>query len=573
SSEKILFMLNGHVIMEPYSGSAFNAHLSNLPVGNIARIEIVRGPGSTQYGANAFLGVVNIITKKPEEINGTELAVSTEFEERNNVGQRCNVLYGQRFKNEWGLALNLNIFDLDGPELFVEKDAFGRSGNADTEHEQVDLQASLDLGALTIDGRYTDIEMAGFYGVSNVLGRNTEHDQKFGFLEARLELDFHKDLETRITVYVDHLIGEPSFEIFPAGSIPPGHALSAWNDTGYIGGPTTKTTTIGGDLQTEFRGFERHTLVGGLVGRNERQDVKSFNNFNPGFLPTVQDVSDEYNFCKNASRDVFAVFFYDLWDITEKMRLAFGGRYDDYSDFGDKFSPRVGLAWGITEKLDLRLNYATAFRAPAFRDLYLQNNPIVVGNPDLDEEKIKTFEAGVGVRLTDRLFANVTYFHNDIEDLISLLPGEGEYKNYQSVRVDGLESEVRYAFESGVSLALNYTYTDSRIEHGSQHPNIVKHAGGAVANIPFSKYFNWNINVFYQGKTARDAADSRDDMNDYAVVNTSLSAKEFFKGLELQLSVFNLFDKDYTWPAPPNTIPGDYTAPGRSFFLSARYKF
>ncbi len=574
SSDKILFMLNGHMIMQPYSGSAVSSHLADLPVDYIARIEVVRGPGSTQYGANAFLGVVNIITKKPEEIDGTELSVSTEYEDRSEVGQRYNIMYGKRFKNDLGLALNVNVFNLDGPEIFVEKDAFGRSGNADTEHDQVDLQANLDMGPLTIRGRYTDTDKASFFGVSNVLGRNSEFKLKFGFLEARLELDFHEDLETLITVNVDHQNSKSRFEIFPAGSIPITHPLNKWNGTGYTGGPRLKSTITGGELQSSFRGFDRHTLTVGLIARHERQyDVKTYNNFNPGYLPTVRDVSDEYNFCENTSRDVFAVFFHDLWDITEQIRLTFGGRYDDYSDFGSNFSPRAGLTWSITEKLDLRLNYATAFRAPAFMDQYVKNNPVAAGNPDLDEEKIETLEAGVGIRLTERLFAGVTYFHNDIKDLIALPPGGGEFKNYQDVSVDGFEIEARYGFAGGASLALNYTYTDSQIENNRQFPNIVKHAGNLIANVPINKYLNWNINLFYQGKTARDAGDSRDDMNDYAVVNTSLLAKGFCKGLELQLSVFNLLDKDYAWPSPRNSVPGDYTAPGRSFILRACYKF
>ena len=75
---------------------------------------------------------------------------------------------------------------------------------------------------------------------------------------------------------------------------------------------------------------------------------------------------------------------------------------------------------GFMEKADLKLLYGQAFRAPNFIELYNANNPVVLGNPKLKPEKIKTYEAGVGYRFTDKLRIDASYFYNKIDDLISV---------------------------------------------------------------------------------------------------------------------------------------------------------
>jgi iron complex outermembrane receptor protein len=84
---RILTLIDGHVLNEPEKGSAMNAFIDTLPVENIKRIEVIKGPGSALYGANAFLGIIHIITKDAGDIDGIEISAGTEFESDQFVGR------------------------------------------------------------------------------------------------------------------------------------------------------------------------------------------------------------------------------------------------------------------------------------------------------------------------------------------------------------------------------------------------------------------------------------------------------------------------------------------------------
>ncbi len=102
------------------------------------------------------------------------------------------------------------------------------------------------------------------------------------------------------------------------------------------------------------------------------------------------------------------------------MNLTAGVRHDQYDDFGGTTNPRFGLVWNFLKNGDLKLLYGQAFRAPNFLELYNQNNPAAEGNPNLDPERIKTYEISLGYRLGGSYAMNANYFYNDINDLIGL---------------------------------------------------------------------------------------------------------------------------------------------------------
>jgi iron complex outermembrane receptor protein len=96
-----------------------------------------------------------------------------------------------------------------------------------------------------------------------------------------------------------------------------------------------------------------------------------------------------------------------------------------------------------------------------------------------------------------------------------------------------------------------------------------------MANIRLSKYLNLYTSCHIEDGFRRNTDDPRDDMSGFAVVNTTLIAKNFLQGykdLELRGSVYNLFNKDYTYPEDPD-IPNDMPQPGRNFLVEVKYKF
>ena len=109
NGSRILFLLDGVPITQAFgSGQIFNLR---LPVHHIARIELIRGPGSAVYGADAFAGVVNVITKTGEEIGGTEVGISAGSFGTRNVWLQ----HGGRV-GSWNLSVAVDWYETDGDE-------------------------------------------------------------------------------------------------------------------------------------------------------------------------------------------------------------------------------------------------------------------------------------------------------------------------------------------------------------------------------------------------------------------------------------------------------------------------
>jgi iron complex outermembrane receptor protein len=251
-----------------------------------------------------------------------------------------------------------------------------------------------------------------------------------------------------------------------------------------------------------------------------------------------------------------------------------GGRYDHYSDFGGEFSPRAGLSWEFVDNYYLKLLYGRAFRAPTFNELY---NPWM-GNPDLEPETMDTYELSLGGKLLSSLSGQVTLFYSKAKDLILVGDPPIWYQtNRGTARSKGVELQLKYDFGRGTYLAMNYTYLDTEFRDPDTNPWwYPRQMGTLTANIRLNRYLNLNTHLIYRDKWCRMNVDPRDDPPDYAIVNATLIARKFLKGLEgleLRGSVYNLFDKEYTAPTGMGQLPGDYPRPGRNFLLEMRYKF
>ncbi|MBW1824400.1 MAG: TonB-dependent receptor, partial [Deltaproteobacteria bacterium] len=168
NSSNILIMINSHPINEVGSGGATWAH-DTLIVDNIKRIEVLRSPGSAVYGANAFVGVINIITKEAEDIDGFELIARGGSWDT----QQYNLLYGKTF-SDLEVAFNLNYFKTHGFRGLVEEDfqtqldrlvaPFGfptaslAPGRMAGDREKYDVALNLKYKGFEFDGRYVDKE-------------------------------------------------------------------------------------------------------------------------------------------------------------------------------------------------------------------------------------------------------------------------------------------------------------------------------------------------------------------------------------------------------------------------------
>lgn len=269
-----------------------------------------------------------------------------------------------------------------------------------------------------------------------------------------------------------------------------------------------------------------------------------------------------------------------MFDPLKNLRLTVGARYDRYSDFGGTFNPRLGFNWEFIKNYSLKFSYGTAYRAPAFGELGLVNNALLLGNPALKPEVVKTFETGIIAHPLTGVTTQATYYHSAISQIILQIPAQNaiyQYGNNGSVVAEGIEFEARYDFHGnmrGSYVSANHVLQHS-IDNNIQLADIPRHRTNLTANWAIDNTWSTFANVFIKGNTLRVPSDTRNSLPAYVLVNTALLGKNMFgKKIDISFNIYNLFDKLYYDPAPAYLgFIGDYQMSGRSFFGHVSVKF
>ncbi len=590
--EKIKIMVDGHSLNMPFTGDAAT-FFDDFSLKIVKRIEIIRGPGSALYGANAFHAVINIITKKASDISGLKIASGFGSFDTQEYG----ILYGKQLRGI-DIVGFIDFYNTNGLSDTIKEDAlsglpfFNRfstaPGDTDDSRNMLDLNLNLSYKDLQLNTKYMNKDTESFVGPNFVLTNDSENRYNYVMGELSYKLNIGERLRFKPRAYYDQYDMEFDSELFPDGFFIP-FDLDGDGDVesfpdGASGIAKATNRRLGGEIQLDYDLFDNNTLTMGFNYEWEKQDnVNSSANFDPitgAALGAQQNLSDTDNWIKEVNRQIWAIYIQDKWNLTDDLGLTIGIRHDHYSDFEGTTNPRIGLVWNFMENATLKLLYGQAFRAPSFLELYSINNPALLGNPDLKPETIRTYEAGLDYKFTEKLRANFNYFFNVVRDEIVEAPKHDPfspqiYSNLGGSNIQGIEFEVKANLDhllNGSYAWANYTYQDSESK-GDPQPDVPKHKGNVGINVGLSKYFNANIHSFITGNRVREEADTRDDSPGYAIVNLTMIAKEFYKDMKIKASVFNLLDKDYNDPAVINTIPTDLPRPGRTFFVGLEYGF
>ena len=291
----------------------------------------------------------------------------------------------------------------------------------------------------------------------------------------------------------------------------------------------------------------------------------------------IKDVTGtEFVYLPNTSRSIWSLALQDEWQVAQNWQLTTGVRFDHYSDFGATVNPRLALVWDINEQLTSKLLYGRAFRAPNFSELGNNNNPVLIGNPDLDPETINTLELAFDYRPYQSLRTALNLYYYSIEDLIQPEPvGQSKFKaeNSGNHEAFGLEFEWNWQLHEQFFFSGNYAWVNARD----------KNAGQAVAGVPEQQLYvaalwefmpRWTLQsqLKWIGKRTNPAGDNRKNLEDYETVDITLRGQKILGHINLQASVRNVFNKHAREPAVA-ALPDNIPTPGRSFYFEASVYF
>ena len=221
-----------------------------------------------------------------------------------------------------------------------------------------------------------------------------------------------------------------------------------------------------------------------LGAKNEKLKANEAKNFGPGVLDnpipgsvvdgTLTDVTGtSFVYVPDEDRTVKYISIQDIWELAPDWTLTAGVRYDDYSDFGDTTNPRIALVWTTTQKMITKLLYGSAFRAPSFSEQFSQNNPVLIGNPDLTPETIDSLELAFIYQFTSAINANFNIYTFETQDMIEFVPNAAgnTAQNDKNLDGQGYEVELDWSLNKDINMVLNYAgqHTENK-STGEQDP-------------------------------------------------------------------------------------------------------
>jgi outer membrane cobalamin receptor len=519
SSSQVLVLLNG-IRMNSSRDGGFDLSFLPVSVEDIERIEIVRGPASALYGSDAIGGVVNIITKKPQEVKTT---VSADL---GSHGYDKLHLGGEGRNGGWYYAVA------------------GKRETSDGYRVNSDLYRWVFIGKVGYDiSRTSSLEFAANY-LSEDLGSpgstdfgvtpHARQQERNRVYSGTYRVRFGQSIDLKLSGYrkQDDLgFQDPDTIDFIT-------MLPAPTNNRY------EATSDGGEAQLTWLIASWNQLTAGYELRRDSLD---------GF-------DAQYGTSEHAA-SLKAFYFQDEISIGEPFIIVIGGRNDDHSVYGDKFSPKISGRYSFKRSgTILRASYGESFRAPTFNDLYF-NTSWAVGNPNLKPESAKEYEGSVGQRLGRDVMVKLAGFERKVTDLIqwnwNVFPMQVE--NIGKVRIRGIEAEAAYVVASIVALSVNYTYMNPVDELTGQkiYYTIPKEQMKGILTVFPEK----NVYLTFEGRAVENYVKPGEPAWRYSVYDAKIAEKiGRGAGGEVYFAVTNIFDRKYDvvqgYPMPPKEIRG-----------------
>ncbi len=545
------------------AGPAYSLH-------NVDRIEIIWGPASALYGANAFGGVINIITKKGSQIDGLQAeegygSFNTSFQKVNVGMKKGNVefsaagtLYssdGPRFTNrnpEYSASFVDRARSFNGNVSYYAKRSvttlgyrfyrtpmgYGTFFNSATSLLGLPSQGYDNVGVvglLTGNVRGEKGGVADYFLRTTYLQNEYKPNDKFNLLSRLVyretgtaddsyiyvTFDGRKVVKGIFTSYSNRLSGEVRANYSPSTSQNFSVGMQYYRDNVEKG---QRGYTL--DLSTPYLLDGKDTLY----------------NLHAHFLPR-----------KNVIRtNVGGYLQYVLnTGLLNKTNFTLGTRYDYNSYFGSSFNPRAVIVNQPNKKLTLKLQFGTAFRAPTENEINQAPDTF-----QLKTEKIRTYEADAIYNISNKVNIKLNLFRNELRDIIVLanLSGLVINKNPGIENINGAEISSDIMISNNLTAFMNLTYQDATGKNLVTHfegdvPDVARFKGNAGFTLGMGDLFTLNMIENWVGKRRSPRTDPYGPVPGYFLTNLTLTTKELFKkGITASFNIQNLFDVKWLDP-------------------------
>lgn len=565
SASQVLVLLDGRPLNYINTG-IFN--LSDFPTEQVERIEIVRGPLSSLYGANALGGVVNIISQIPKETkaNGS-LSFGTFNTQAYSLSLSGNY---KKFKLSWGGERKSSDNDRKNSQLY----------NFATHTKLFFLPSSKINGEIFLN---TQNDRMGVPGVVP----DPDNIPKYGDREVYSLFDRQKDRNYSVDLTFN-FAPQPK-KIFSAKlyldrrkmgyhTVYDNYDFTYFDLVKTIEDYTYKTKTEGGFVQYSMPIFrksevrsqksevrsQQNTLTFGCDFRKDELDASQKTHYAPD---SVTSLSDTLIFWRPETKTL-GFWGTSNFNFNKRWTFQLGLRLDDHSLYPSEVSPNLGLIYHVNSNKSIKLSWGKAYKAPTFNDLFWPTG----GNPNLKPEKGYAFETSFSSS-ADRISAQISFFYKRVKNLIVWFP-LGKNGQWQPFNVDkytgrGIEMNLDLKLDEGTNLSVNYTahfdkeerkelVYDDYFTNQKEFENVERKArftprnkinfdlsAKMFAHLTGNLVFNWTdkrVNYYSDYSTSPHIGYLEKTIEPHTNVELHLSQK-LGSGIDINLSVINLLDE------------------------------
>ncbi len=563
NTNQVLLLVNGVSMRSLTSAWPQDLFWKGLPVSAVERVEVIRGPGSALYGADASAGVINIITRTAETIDQSEAGVRLGSFNRRSAWLE----HGGTISNQLDFGLTAALSSTSGHDPLIQADRSGTGGTAALGWDDLDLRtylASTDHWRIQADyTRQSDLEI-GFNGAGyfDPLTRGDTQRANLAWLYSNDR--FTDTLKLEAELRYQHLQYDSGEGFLQAPAAVTGTPY------GKIDQQATTEQQLGFEISTLFSGLEGHHIrLGTGLDSKRLSDIKQLVNFDSngeiiGDGATLVDISTDPSrlFANPGSRQHHYLFAQDVWNPGERWEVTAGVRYDHYSDFGSTLNPRIALVWNTTDRLTTRLLYGEAFRAPSFIEV---DNPL---GADLGPEQSRTREIAFSYAFSQNFNVGLNYFDHRLNDMIAR--SSGKYLNRDRFTIDGYELEFNWEPSENTRISGNYTARNPQENSARKDYEPYQDGYLRIDWRPQSSW-NWNLQGNWMGERKRSSSDTREDLERGWIIDTTVRYSGT-SNWEVAASIRNLLDEEAR-ESTSGSIPDDLPLPERNFWLEARYHF
>lgn len=548
-NNRILVLLNNHLMNENVFGSSAMGTDLGIPLSSIERIEVVKGPGSSLYGTGAMFAIVNIITKSGKSFDKTSFSSGG-----GSLGDYTATFnYGSEISNDLEVFFSTEYFNRKGRNLFFKEfdDPSSNSGLAvDLDKDNyVGLLTKINYKRLQIQLKYSTREKyipTAPYGISfNDKRAKTIDNLSFAELSYTLRINDTKQLTFLSSIDNYKYSGDYPYK----SSVMSDAADGVW---------TTFNTQFDWDVSSSdhlITGFE---YKGNILSRYK-----------------VWDETGEV-FNNNNVSSVRSIYLQNEFQPLTHLSLMASIRYDDYSNTSGLFSPRGAVVFNLLDNTTFKLIYGSSYRTPNTYELYYEDVATKFRpNPYLSSEKITTLEFVAEQKLFDKFYGIFSLYNYKVNNLIdqkfNITDSSLQFINYSNVSTTGFEMDIDYFPSENIKTFFRYSYqyaADNELK--SNLSNSPKHLLRAGIVFPLLNTFYCAPELFYESSRLTVYSTKT---REFLLMNFTLTTKTFLNYLKASLSIKNLFNITYEYPGGFEHTQHSIVQDTRSFFFKIQINY